>query len=55
MTTQDLLDKIAQLPQRRFDVPATPPIDWWPDSRIAAGVFFALKACRQWASAEAES
>jgi hypothetical protein len=25
------------------------------DSRNAAGVFSALKACRQWASAEAES
>jgi hypothetical protein len=27
MTNQDLLDKIAQLPQRRFDVPAAPPIE----------------------------
>ena len=26
-TTQDLLDKITQLPQRRLDVPATPPIE----------------------------
>jgi hypothetical protein len=29
-------------------------LDAWIDSRNAAGVFSALKACRQWASAEAE-
>jgi transcriptional regulator with XRE-family HTH domain len=42
MTTQDLSDKIAQLPQRRFDVPAAPPIE------LVAFVVRWNRGLRQW-------
>jgi hypothetical protein len=39
MTTQDLLNKITQLPERPIDVPTAPPIElvgfvvrWWRPS-----------------------